>query len=164
MLLNTLESCWDSWELGPGDAVCAPLPQFPVWARAGPGLSAAGLRGCGAAGLALAPGPGPHDWARRGPHRHRFSSKPGLHCSLNTPFYPEGPDSTEKLEGSPKRESRVAWESGWSSRPGVRKLLDFFPALFFALAGGSGKEVKSGQNLEGQVDGGRGQEGDPWSP
>ena len=36
----------------------------------------------------------------------------------------------------------------------MRKLLDFFPALFFALAGGSGKEVKLGQNLEGQVDGG----------
>ena len=45
----------------------------------------------------------------------------------------------------------------------MRKLLDFFLALFFALAGGSGKEVKLGQNLEGQVDGGRGQEGDPWS-
>lgn len=57
-----------------------------------------------------------------------------------------------KLEGTPKGESGLPWERGWSSWPGVRKLLDLFPALFLALAGGSGKEVRSGQNLEGQVD------------
>ena len=54
----------------------------------------------------------------------------------------------------------------WSSGPGVRQLLDFFPALFFVLPGGSGKEVKSGQNLEGKWGGGgagRSREGDPWS-
>ena len=107
-----------------------------------------------AAGLALAPGAGPHDWARRGPHRHKFFSEPGLALLPEHPILSGGARQYRETGGYTVERVGGGLERGWSSRPGVRKLLDFFPALFFALAGGSGKEVKLGQNLEGQVDGG----------
>ena len=70
-------------------------PSAPVPAGR-PGLSAPVLQGW-LLPLGLVPMIGP------GGDLTGTSSSPNLdlHCSLNTPFYPEGPDSTEKLEGTP---------------------------------------------------------------
>lgn len=95
LLLNILESCWDSWELG-WETLCAPLCPSP-WC----GRGQAQTQCSSVAGLAPHSGAGPCAPARREPHRHGLSPNLDFRCSLTHHPIRRGPDSTEKLEGTP---------------------------------------------------------------
>ena len=83
LLLNILESCWDSWELG-WETLCAPLCPSP-WCGRG---QAQPLLQCGRAGPPL------RGWplcsGQAGASQARALPEPGLPLLPDTPSHPEG--------------------------------------------------------------------------
>lgn len=106
LLLNTLESCWDSWELG-WETLHATLCPSP-WC----GRGQARPQCSSAAGLA----PDPWGWSpclgRGEPHRHRLSPEPGLALLPDSPSHPEGARQHGKTGGYPEGRVRAALGEG----------------------------------------------------